>query len=127
MTIRIDGDAVVARVNSDPEFDISARDWTCIVRLDMETQSWDAHVCEGKLLSFTPATDRTPDVVFSGPESIWNELFKVVQKPLHIGLPFLAKRMGLLTETGEWIRHNAPYGFALQLLFEAIRHQGIGA
>jgi pimeloyl-ACP methyl ester carboxylesterase len=127
MTIDIDGRVIVAAVNDDPEFDIFARDWTSVVRLQKGDQCWDAEIVAGKLVAFAQATERTPDIQFSGPEAIWMDLFAVVQKPLHVGLPFLANRMGLLQETGDWINHSAPYGFALQRLFEAIRHHVTGA
>ena len=126
MAIEFDGDAIVAKINDDPEFGIVARDWTCTMRLEIGPHAWDAVVEQGKLLSFGRATERNADIAFSGSEKIWNDLLGAAPKPLLTGLTLFPGLVGLLTETGDRVRHNAPYAAAIQRIYEALRNQVSG-
>ena len=70
----LDTTAVSSTLNGDGEFQIAARYWTALVRLDVGGTTYDLQLDNGKATALTtPGTSQHPDVSVTGAADAWRD------------------------------------------------------
>lgn len=74
---------IVARLNSDPEFLLTARFWYCDIRFVIGVEQYFMHIENGRVESFTHGTNGFDPytINLSGSEEVWARMFEPTPKP----------------------------------------------
>lgn len=85
MAVQLRCEKIVATINGDPEFQISARLWNTRIRFDVGDHPYAVHVDEGKVVEFTDEPDdfRPYAIRIGGPEEGWEKLLSPVPPPFY--------------------------------------------
>jgi hypothetical protein len=78
-------DDIVAKLNKDPEFLLTARFWYCDIRFVIGVEQYFMHIENGKVGSFTHGTNGFDPytINISGPEDVWEKMFEEIPIPYY--------------------------------------------
>ena len=76
---------IVQRLNSDPEFLLTARFWYCDIRFVIGAEQYFMHIENGKVGSFKHGTNGFDPytINLSGPADVWAQMFEEIPKPYY--------------------------------------------
>src|SRR5262245_30287979 len=117
--LKIDAKAARERIDANPEFRLAARDWNCVLALDLGGSVLRLVIREGRVEDAREsAGDGAADLRISASEEYWRELLRPVPKPGYQALPW-GDRLGFLIE-GDYVGGLFPYFGALRCIVDAL-------
>jgi pimeloyl-ACP methyl ester carboxylesterase len=118
--LKIDAAAARDRINASAEFHLAARDWNCVLVLDLGSSLLRFAIRDGRIEEAGgSAGDGSADLRLAAPEAYWRELLRVVPRPGHQALPW-GDRFGFRFE-GDDIGAFFPYYGAVRCIVEVLR------
>lgn len=114
--LKIDAKALRERINASPEFRLAARDWGCVLALDLGGPVLRFAIRDGRV---EDAGDSAPDLRISASEEYWRELLQAVPRPGYQALPW-GDRLGFRIE-GDHVHAFFPYFGAVRCIVDALR------
>ena len=78
-------DEILAQLNDDSEFQLSARYWNCDIRFVVGDDPYFMHIENGKVINFQHGTQgHDPyNINISGSEEVWERMMEEVPKPFY--------------------------------------------
>ena len=122
--LKIDAAVARERINANPEFRLVARDWNCVLALDLGGSALRFVIRDGCIAEASSARDRSADLRITASEDYWRELLRAVPKPGYQALPW-GDRGGFRIE-GDHVGGLFPYFGALRCIVQGLRelHSG---
>ena len=78
-------ETIVERLNTDPEFLLTARFWYCDIRFVIGATAYFMRIENGRVLSFQQGTNGFDPytINISGPVEVWEKMFAEIPKPFY--------------------------------------------
>ncbi|HEY2302793.1 MAG TPA: alpha/beta hydrolase [Acidimicrobiales bacterium] len=119
--------AVTEAANNDGAFLLNARYWTAVIGLDMESDRYEIHVADGRVVEMKAVEQLAGDydIRISAPAGAWAKLLQAVPPPRYDDIRFGGLSVGFEID-GDLVGAVGPYYGAVQDLVAILRRARSG-
>jgi pimeloyl-ACP methyl ester carboxylesterase len=119
--------AIAEAANRDGAFLLNARYWTAVIGLDMDTDRYEVHIGDGRVIEVrrVEQLDGDYDIRVTAPAEVWAKLLQAVPPPRYDDIRFGGLSVGFRID-GDLVGAVGPYYGALQDLVAILRRARSG-